>query len=107
MNLRMGGAITYDGPDAKLVVLQIFLEGSDPAGFDADMEVTGGSGKRRVGSEIWLTAGNPVRGVLYTRLSPVLGVPGNLLQREVFFRDNLHRDFSMGPVTFPYIGPPR
>jgi hypothetical protein len=35
----------------------------------------------------------------------VLGIPGKPMKRKLVLRDNFRRDFVVGEVEFPYIGP--
>ena len=103
MTARIGGTFTYDGPN-EVTFLQAFIKGTEPVGFGASLAPSDGSGRSVDTEQLWLAPGHLVRGVLYLRFPLVLGTPGQPLRQEVFFRDSLRRDFTIGKVDFPYIG---
>jgi hypothetical protein len=102
MNARIGGTFTYEGPDS-LIVLMAFLKGTESTNFDLTLLEPDGRSQGD-SQQLFLPHGKPVRAILYLRLSPVIGTPGQSLRREVIFRDNFNRDFGIGPVDFQYMG---
>lgn len=103
MNVRLGGTFTYDGP-GELTLLTAFLDGTElPPYLSVQVPAPDGSGLMST-DQIWLHEGFAHRVLIDLRLTPVLGVPGNSLRKEVIFRDKFDRNFSIGKVEFPYIG---
>ena len=103
MSISIGGTFTYDGPDG-VIILKVFLEGTTPSNFDAALLLPDGPSRPSPYPDLMLLRGDPVRAVLNLRLTPVIGMAGRSLRREMFFRDNFNRDFSLGEVEFPYRG---
>lgn len=101
MNAQIGGTFTYEGPGG-LIVLTAFLKGTEPKSFGLSLWNPSKGDRGASDGQLFLLHGDPVQAVLYLKLRPVLGTPGQPLHGEVILRDNFNRDFSIGPVDFPY-----
>jgi hypothetical protein len=106
MNLRVGGMFTYQGPDQEIQVLKAYLAGTK---LTTDMlaQTESSDGRRQMlgVTVVWLLSDRPVRYIIDLKLAPVLGTPGQPLRRKLILLDNLNREFPVGPIDFPYIGP--
>jgi hypothetical protein len=104
MNLRIGGVFTYDGP-GTLSVLTAHLKGTQPT-TNMLAKVESSDGTKYVGvRELWFQSKIGVRGVIDLKLKPVRGIPGKPMTGKVVLVDNFRREFVIGPIEFPYIGP--
>lgn len=105
MNLRVGGVFTYDGP-GTLSVLTAHLKGTQPTtDMLAKVESSDGTCKYVGVRELWLQSKIGVRCVLDLKLKPVRGIPGKPMSGKVVLVNNFRREFVIGPIEFPYIGP--
>jgi hypothetical protein len=105
MNARIGGTFTYDAP-GELVILKAFLTGTEPTtDMTVQTEAFDGSGRMVTTSELWLNGGASQRTFIHMRLRPALGKPGRPVRRKLVLIDKFNRDFHVGPINFPYIGP--
>lgn len=104
MNVRIGGMFTYEGP-ATLMVLTARLKGTRPiTDMLAQVDTRDGTGRTVRVYNLWLEPKIAVRGLVDLKVTPVLGIPGQPMRRKLVLRDNLNRDFVVGPIEFPYNG---
>lgn len=104
VELRLGGTFTHEGT-GTLSVLQAFLEGTKPTTeMIAQVITERGLGTPVALSYLDLDAHNPVRAIISVRVSPLVGIRGEVLSGRFIFRDNYNRDYPFD-VSLPYIGP--
>ena len=106
MNLRLGGTFTYDLSGERLVLLQAYLKGTRPVtDLTVQTDSPDGTSRTVTTSQLWLEGHTPERTFMHLHLKPVLGKLGKPLRRKLILRDKFNREFSVGPIDFPYIGP--
>ena len=105
MNVRLGGTFTYDEL-SDLIVLRVYLQKTRPTtDLLVKTEALDGSGRMVAAAELWLQSRCSQRAFLHMNLTPVLGTPGKPLRCKLVLLDKFNREFFVGPIEFPYIGP--
>lgn len=99
IEVRISGEFTYEGP-AMLHVLQIFLEGTEPVNFFADITPLESAATFNL-SELFLDK-LPRRVVALLILKSPVVHPTEVLKRRLIFRDDKGREFKLRRLEVPY-----
>ena len=100
IEVRISGRMTYDGP-SMLHVLQIFLDGTEPIDFFADITPEECATTFNL-KELFLDK-HPRKVVASLMLRSPVVRPGETLKRQLIFREHGGGEFNAGPpLEFPY-----
>jgi hypothetical protein len=107
MDVLVAGTFTYEG-SGSIIILKAVLRGTDTKeNLSVNMEVTGVyPPARHNDSRVWLGSEAKHAIMHLGGLTPVIGIPGKPLNREVILEDKLRRKFLIGPVEFSFSGQP-
>ena len=103
MNLRVSGTFTYSDGAERVLIMEMFLKGTKSIGGMQPQILLPDSSAKCI-ADWWLQEDSPVRALTDLRLTPVIGKSKEPLRAKLILKDNLHRQFIVGEVEFPYIG---
>jgi hypothetical protein len=104
MNLRVCGTFTYSGGAARVLIMKMYLKGTNSLDDLHPQSIVHGG--RTVSVDVWyLNKDMPQKVIDDLRLTPVIGIPKQPLRAKLILKDNMHREFKVGEFEFPYIGP--
>ena len=104
MNLRVCGTFTYSGGAGRLLIMKMYLKGTRSLD-DLHPQFIVHGGSTVSADELYLNKDLPVKLMVHLRLTPVIGKLKQPLRAKLILKDNMHREYKVGGLEFPYIGP--